>query len=173
MTWHLRCIPLLSAFARWSSSRHTCRASRFCTGPRPTTASLRDSGASETCTPCGRRGWLSVSWREPVCMSSKCAPSLMSSRELTAKWRRCGRWRKVSPPQKINPRHQMLNWNLLRLTAFHSMRIYLPFTRLSCSFRETLQARWWISAKTETHFPASPMWWGSRPLSLALAPPAG
>lgn len=38
---------------------------------------------------------------------------------------------------------------------------------------QTLQARWWISARKETHCLRSQMWWSSPHLSLALAPPAG
>lgn len=100
MLWHLYSIffnPRISFLCtRSSSSPHTSRVTRCFTGRPLSTASLRGSGVSWRYTPHGRTGWWSVSWREEPSTSSKCAPSLMSSRELTARWRWSGRWKKVT-----------------------------------------------------------------------------
>lgn len=81
---------------RSSSSPRTSRVTRCFTGHPLNTASRRGSGASWRYAPRGKTGWWSVSWREDPSTSSKCVPSLMSSRGLTVRWRWSGHWKKVN-----------------------------------------------------------------------------
>lgn len=81
---------------RWSSSPRTFRVTRCFTGHLLITGSQRGSGALWRYTPGRTMGWWSVSWREAPSTSLKCAPSLMSSRGLTARWRWSGHRRMVN-----------------------------------------------------------------------------
>lgn len=58
-------------------------------------ANQTGSGLSRSYVPHLRTGWWSVSWRRDPSTSSKCVPSLTSSRELTVRWRWSGHWMKV------------------------------------------------------------------------------
>ena len=86
------CVPL--PFTRWSSSRSTSRATRWCTGPHRRGC----RGASGLCSRCAPRGRTALSCHssgKESHMNSKSAPSSMNSRGRTATSKLAKRWRKV------------------------------------------------------------------------------
>lgn len=92
LTPSLVCAPV--PFARWSSSRSTYKATRWCTGLHQ-----RDCrGQNGLCLKCARPGKTAPSCRSfgrESHMNSKSAPSSTSSREQTVMSKLARRWRKV------------------------------------------------------------------------------
>lgn len=91
-SWHSSCVPL--PFTRWSSSRSTSRATRWCTGLHRR-GCRGASGRCSRCAPQGRTAPSCHSSGKESHTNSKSAPSSMNSRGRTVTSKLAKRWRKV------------------------------------------------------------------------------